>query len=106
MLDDEILESKKQLRRCLLGEPESYLKGMALSNLATACWWHKHPNYHHYDPLMSEDDDWMADETNTHLRQLRDNDYEQALPLFKNAIFFLENVKQLNFFIFLIFGCF
>jgi hypothetical protein len=84
---------KKTFRQILLQDPTAHVKGYTLSNLATACWWEKYPNYHNYNPL-DYDDDEDIEVGDLEAETLRDKDYEQVIPLYKNALFFLENMRQ------------
>lgn len=86
--------AKQYLREVLFMEPKSELKGLALSNLATACWWHKHPNYHNYNPLGNRNQDLESQKESEEEYAMKQKDFEQAVTLYKNSLFFLEDVKQ------------
>ena len=45
LLKGNYVEAKFRLRECLMQQPNTFLKGYALNNLAVASWWHKHPNF-------------------------------------------------------------
>jgi len=65
---------------------------MGLNNLATACWWHKHPNYHYYNPkdLTYDDEDDELEEFSEKSKKVREKDFELALPLYKNSLYCIQ----------------
>jgi hypothetical protein len=103
-----------KLRECLGMQPPELVQGFANNNLAVAAWWHKFPNFRN---LGTEDDDdtWEGDgktagvngepaqtttlfetpEQDYPIEQI-DLDYENAIPLFKNAISHFERVDVIN----------
>jgi hypothetical protein len=96
LLEDDLQESKKTFRKVLLDNPTAHIKAYTLCNLATACWWEKYPNYHNYDPLEFDEDEENEDDEeiyNRELNYMRDKDFEQVIPLYKNSLFFMENLR-------------
>jgi hypothetical protein len=77
---------KKHLREFLSHKPEGKLFAFGLNNLATACWWDLHPNYHYYNPqdLYEDEVEDMA-EFSELAKKLRENDFQLVLPLYKNS---------------------
>ena len=63
LLKGNFVDAKARLREALTMDPNNFLKGFALNNLAVASWWHKHPNFreeenedeHEHDQLESAD---------------------------------------------------
>lgn len=80
-----------------MSQANSTLKGKALNNLANACWWHKHPNFHYYDPKELDEQEEDHD-VQQHLTQqtLIDSDYETATQIYKKSLYFLEGMHELN----------
>lgn len=80
------------MRNYLSLKPQGISNAIALNNLATACWWDKHPNYHYYNPddRFDEEEDSDISEYNEAINKQREKDFELALPLYKNSLYFLQ----------------
>ncbi|EAR94619.2 tetratricopeptide repeat protein (macronuclear) [Tetrahymena thermophila SB210] len=99
LLRGNFIDAKQRLRECIMQDPNPLLRGYALNNLAVACWWHKHPNLRDlidFDEIEDSHSVHSKKEQPIYSFQQIDADFDNVIPLFKKAIWYIENVDQVK----------